>query len=67
MIKFKGASKDGRALLGVGLSEKNIEMLKLGRHIYFFGEEAGFPGMDIFIMYGQTEDDIAKELAIFER
>lgn len=46
----------------LGLSERNVELLKLGKPIQFDGKEIGIPGKKVFIMYGETEEDILDEL-----
>lgn len=60
MIKFIGI-RGNRTLLGMGLSEKNIKELQK-KPIFFNGEDVGLSNQDFFIMYGETEETITKEL-----
>jgi hypothetical protein len=63
MIKFKAGIGSGRELVGFGLTEKNVEQMKLGRPIHVMGVEMGIP-YDVMIFYGETEramyEDIKK-------
>lgn len=58
---LKATMRNGRLVL-LGLSELNIQKLKEGKPILVNGGDVGIPGKEIVIMYGQTEQDIAKEL-----
>jgi len=59
MLKFHGTHKDtGKPILGLGLSELNIQKLKQGMPI-LIDDKTFFDGQ-IIIIYGKTEDDIAK-------
>ncbi len=62
MIKFTGKSKANRTIIGFGLSDMNLQKLKQGQPIYFFGEEVGVPGTDFTILYGKTEKDLESML-----
>lgn len=53
MVKFSGV-KNGRAFIGLGLSEVNIIKLKRGKPILIKGEETELPH-DILIFYGIDE------------
>lgn len=46
----------------LGLSERNIEKLKEGQPILKSLAQHGGPDVDLLIMYGKTEADIATEL-----
>ena len=61
MIKFVCTQKNGRKIVGFGLSKGNVDKLKAGQPIYVLGEPLGFPE-DFTIIYGETEDDMANEL-----
>lgn len=60
MIKFRGGN-----LIGFGLSEGNIKKLKKGQTIAIDMDEMGFPGIKALILYGNTEEDIQRELSEF--
>ena len=45
-----------------GLSRLNLEKLQEGKPIAFDGAEVGLNGMRVLIMFGETEEDIAREL-----
>lgn len=54
----------GDALI-IGLTERNLELLRLGRPIYFPASQFQRPELDKFrivIMYGKTEQAIIAEL-----
>lgn len=59
MLIFTG-TKNGRKLLGLGLSELNIKLLKEGRPIDDDLDIIGLPGMSLMVVYGKTEDAIAR-------
>jgi hypothetical protein len=58
MIKFVAQGKNGQTIVGLGLSEGNIKRLKQGDPMYFSLEELGIEGIDVTIVYGETEDAI---------
>lgn len=64
MIKFTAWPKKDKLLIGFGLSEKNIELLKEGYpiSIKLSDLKIGLNG-EIVIFYGKTEAIMAKELA----
>lgn len=62
MIKFTLTSPAGRRVMGLGLSDENIERLKNKQPILFDAGEIGVPGLDVLIMHGETEDSIKEEL-----
>jgi len=61
MIKFTGQGRDNRTLLGLGISGKNVEMLKKGNPIFIMGEELELP-FDVLLFYGETEQEITELL-----
>ena len=64
MIKFNG-KVDGSNLLGLGLSRENVSRLVDGQPIMINTKEMNlgdFPWGKIFIFFGETEEDMAKEL-----
>lgn len=61
MIRFNGRNERGRLLLGFGISEGNVQRLKEGKPIHIHADEMGFAG-EIMIFYGETEDEIARQL-----
>ncbi len=64
MIKFICHSKDNphQKMLGIGLSEKNLEYLKAGKPIEIKPEEILETVSGAFIFYGKTERDMCNEL-----
>lgn len=65
MIKFLIKNKAGKNALGLGLSGKNIELLKQGKPIVIETTDLeGLTGFDanILIMYGETEQHIYNQL-----
>ena len=63
MVKFGASGSGGRALVGLGLSEENLRNLRERKPILVQGEEVNQPGVDIMIMWGETEEAIKNELA----
>lgn len=62
MIKFSMQANNGGTIVGLGLEEGNIERLKDGKPIYFPLKELGIEGVEIMIMYGETQEAIRDEL-----
>ena len=60
MIKFTAKNENGNKVVGLGLSGANVSKLMEGKPIHIRLEEMGIPGMEIVILYGNTEDDIVK-------
>lgn len=58
MVKFR---RDNVVILG--LSEKNIELLKQGKPIKFNMNEMGFDDITVFIITGKDEHSIQKQIA----
>lgn len=50
-------------LVILGLSRENIKRLQKGQPIAFDGDQVGISGTRILIMFGETENDIMRELA----
>jgi hypothetical protein len=63
MVKFTATGQDGRRLLGIGLSAENVRRLRAGKPIHFSALGMGLGDFDVVITYGETEADIARELA----
>ena len=55
------AGNEGDILL-LGLSKRNIELLTDDKHIMFSLEQFGFPGVDLCIVYGETENEIMESI-----
>lgn len=60
MIKFKAMSKNGRTLLGFGITENNIRLLKEGHPIKMNMMDLGLKGLDVTIFYGGTDKEMIK-------
>lgn len=58
MIKARG----GNVVL-LGLSRMNVERLMADMPILIDGAEVGLPGIMLAIIFGETEEQIAQELA----
>lgn len=72
MIKFLAKSEGGN-MLGIGLSERNVELLKEGKPIKIDLAEMISPGggikhteltdlKHVVVFYGTTEEEMAKDL-----
>jgi hypothetical protein len=61
MIRVLTQGKDGRPILILGITDRNIEMMRAGRAMVFDATELGFPGT-ISIISDYDEDAITKGL-----
>lgn len=61
MIKASATSKEGRKMMLLGLSKKNVEKLMEGLPIQFDMSPFGFEGLCV-IVGGETEDTITDQL-----
>lgn len=64
MIKFAATSDEGKKIVGLGISEANVQELKKGRPILVRGEDVEI-SEDIFIFYGETEESMKETLKQF--
>ena len=68
MVKLSGTDKDGNILLGFGLSDINLNLLKQGKPILIKKEDTekliGHK-INIMIFHGKTEKDMQKKLSDF--
>jgi hypothetical protein len=62
MIKASFVSEGKPTVLLLGLSERNLEILRQGRPILFNGEPFGLPNTEIAIVWGETEQEILADL-----
>jgi hypothetical protein len=62
MIKATGTLKDGRPLYLIGLSARNLELLREGLSVQVVLEEIGGVG-ELVITFGETERELAREWA----
>jgi hypothetical protein len=65
MVRFKaynGSTK--RVFVGFGLSERNIQMLKMGKPIFVDGNSMNTV-IDYFIFYGRTEKEMHEMMKEF--
>lgn len=66
MIKFLVSGKDGRRLVGLGLTDENIERLRRNEPIVFDLASVlpGVPGtpVDVLIVHGETHEAIKHQL-----
>ena len=63
MIKFTATTGDGNRLIGIGLSDGNLERLGKRQPIKIDGESIGIEGLEILIFSGKTEESMASGLA----
>ena len=61
MIKAVGKSPDGSPMIFLGISALNVEKLKEGKPILVNLADLGLEGK-IAIIYGETEDEIERDL-----
>jgi hypothetical protein len=61
MIKFAATGKNGRPLLGLGVTLENVKLLMEGKPLVVNGELLELP-MDVMIMYGVSEQALMTEL-----
>lgn len=62
MIKFR-ASGDGREVVGLGLTARNIELLKQGKPILVKLSALGIEtNIEITIIYGEDEKSLYRDL-----
>ena len=68
MIKFGSENKEGKKLLGLGVSEGNVQLLKKGKPILVKSEAlkqlTGWDG-EIMLFYGETEEKMREMLKEF--
>lgn len=64
MIKARGETAEGTPLLLIGLSGENVTRLAAGEPIVFDTSEIGLPPMQVIVMYGRTEQEIATLLGV---
>lgn len=66
MVKFLATDAAGSHILGLGLSAGNLSRLREGMPILIKKEEVkaltGCDNMEILILYGDTEEDIKKNV-----
>lgn len=59
--KLRGYNGDREALV-LGLSGENVTRLAAGEPISAALEEVGFPGVDLVVVYGKTEEDVLRDI-----
>lgn len=65
MIKFAKGGLDQKLLLGFGLSRANMEQLMNGNPISADISELGLRNVEIYIFFGETEEQMAADLRQF--
>jgi hypothetical protein len=58
MIKATGTGRNGSRVIFLGLSKENCRRLLEDQPIVVNGGEIGFPGIEIVLIGGETEDGI---------
>ena len=61
MIKWTGTDEQGREVVGLGLEERNLQLLRAGRPIHVKGAQIGIP-FDIFIHYAKSKHELTRDL-----
>jgi hypothetical protein len=62
MVKMGGTTKDGKPMAILGISEMNVQKLKEGMPILVDLKDVNGVECKVSIIYGETEDAIAKDL-----
>lgn len=63
MVKLSLKTADGRTILILAISEKNLERLKDGNPISFSGEDVGIPALaEVIIASGKSNVEIIRPL-----
>lgn len=62
MIKALMGKPDGTRVAIFGIDAENVKRMKNGRGLLIDMGEMGLPGWEVIILYGETLDDIQKEL-----
>lgn len=62
MIKATSKMKDGRPMVLLGLTGENIARLMADEPVSVDLGQLGLPPVQVVLMYGKTETDIAKQL-----
>jgi hypothetical protein len=63
MIKARCRAGDGTTVIVLGLSERNLTLLREGRPLVFEMSELGIGPGHMVIVWGETEKDIEAELS----
>jgi hypothetical protein len=59
MIKLVATQKNGRKLIALGLSARNLELLQQDKPIEVMAEELGLSGYDILVFHCKSEQEFA--------
>ena len=63
MIKFALLQDKSKIVIGLGITRKNVELLKEGKPILVKLQELGIvEPIEVMIFYGETEEIIAKRI-----
>lgn len=63
MVRFVGAQKNGRIVIGIGLTAENIRHMKTGKDVHFPIEGTGAPFVaDLMVIYAETEEELADKI-----
>lgn len=64
MLKMMGISeKNGHTVVTLGLSHRNLDLLRAGRPIMFNGNDVGLPDVEFIIFAGKDERTMQREVA----
>lgn len=58
---LKMVTNDGQSIF-LGLSDRNLELLRSGRPIVFDGSAIGLPGKTFCIFWGPTEEAMGEQI-----
>ena len=62
VIKLRMTNTKGEPFILLGLSENNIQALRADKPIHFQLKDVGFPGGELAILWGETEEAILEAL-----
>ena len=63
MMRFRALAGNGRTIIGLGLSDRNLELLRKDQTIIIQGETVDLPDVEIIIFWGRTEYEMTEALA----
>lgn len=63
MIRFRATAEDGSTVIGLGITDGNIDRLRQGRPIWVEGGSVGVPGVKVVIYWGRDEYDATEQVS----
>jgi hypothetical protein len=62
MVKATVEREGGGKLLLLGITPENVRRMRAGRPVYVNGKEVGMPGVEVAVMFGETERALLEDL-----